>query len=552
MPESSSLFNSTSAVLPKANPGETVRVHPTGARIFPLGQSWAEGRGEPFRSTSARIAYNEEGITFTVEGETAFPFALSSRKRDDVIVIFLHDPRTDFHREWRFAPGSEAHKPKSLEMLGDATFRDKAMPINSRSTEVFIPWQAFSADAKRPPCLRWAVCRYDYSGAGPEGAPVLSSTAALSAPDFLRRHEWNRLDFDGAGGRNGFLWINALHVVIGEHGSLPRRVSPGLLEEMTDSEKAVARMTAGIEVQFDASSARGIRIRFRIVHDDGFPVTWALFLRNQKRHPTRTVAEGSRHPQEIAWTLPRNGTKNQPIRLIFPTHAEIELLSVELESEPPVDAPAAPMRAGLPRWLAHGDSITHGANVTSPDFTWVELVARQLLLAPFNLGFGANARAQEYIAREIAARDDWDLLSLHLGTNSMSTPPNRYRQAYDRFLDVIRQAHPAKPIVCVTPIIHSSDNPARDADDPDERNLKAETIRKVIREAVLARAVRDPHLHLIEGTELLSDLDQLLSDGTHPSDHGAAAIARELAARLAPIVSRMTAPDDRGNKNTLS
>jgi|GEM_PF-834524 len=485
-----------------------------GARVFPVPAD--EGAARLPAEITARIVFDETAITFRFE--IAFPFPPDTLPQG-VILLRLHDPRSALPVLWRlrFGPDWKITGPGGASVR---LHRETASP-QRRGVDCTIAWHTFSAGGKRPPALRWSAL---YAEADAEPAPP-------------GRTGWHRLDFDGAGGRNGHLWINARHVAVGEHGLLPRRISTTLLEAMTDSERVVGKMTAGIELQVHAPEAHRLRVRFRVLGDDGFPVAWALFAANRKRHPTRVLAEGGRQPQELSWRLSPERGAPQPLRLIFPLHAEIELLSLELESPGPVLAPAAPMRAGRVRWLAHGDSITHGANVTSPDFAWVELVARQLGLAPFNLGFGANARAQEWIAREIASLDDWDLLTLHLGINSLDTAPDQYRELYARFLGIIRAAHPRKPIVCVTPIIHSTDVPAETPPDLVRRNLRAEPIREAIRAVVAARAARDPHLHLIEGFELLSDLDQLLSDGAHPSDHGSAIIARELAARLAPVIA---------------
>ena len=465
---------------------------------------------------TAQIVFDESGITFFFE----LP-ACAQAGPDGIITLSLHDPRCPAPSLWQIHTGADGCVT-GLGEPGEPVLHREAAPDCHR-IGCTLPWRAFSADGRRPATLRWSA---GWSGAG--------QTASQPAPA-----EWHALDFDGSGGRSPHLWVNTRHVVVGEAGLLPRRVSTTLLDALTEGEQAVARMTAGIELQVHAPQARLVRARFRVVHDDGFPVSWALFVANRKRHPTRVVAEGGRQVQEISWTLaPERGTP-QPIRLLFPLHAEIELIALEVESGEPILPPAAPMRAGRIRWMAHGDSITHGANVTSPEFTWLEQAARQLGLAPFNLGFGGNARAQESMAQEIAAANDWDLLTLHLGVNSMEIPPEVYRAQYDRFLEIIRAAHPHKPIVCVTPLIHFTDFPEETPPHLRKLDIRAERNREAIRAVFAARAGSDPHLFLIEGREILDDLDQLLNDGTHPADYGAATIARNLAERLAPLVAGM-------------
>lgn len=435
--------------------------------------------------------------------------AFSDRKKNPFVEVWLQsegDRVVVFH----YFPGTE----------------------NERGAEeVFIPWKALvrtnHKSVHHPPrCLRWYIC----SQSAAESVCLSNDTAPVD-PAKVSEEEWSQLDLANWPSGDQYLWNQVDHLVRGETGWIPRRVSWELLRSMNDHERTVARMGIGMELQFFTEGVEQIALRFRVLGDDGFPLTFALMSGDQKQHPTRFAESREGREQSIVWHCPKRleeGRSEFTGRLLFPMHGEIELITIEgVGGE--LRAPAKPFRAGCPRWLVHGDSITHGANVTSPDFTWVEQVARRLHLDPVNFGLGGNARAQSCVAEEIARRKDWDFLSLHMGANSFSVPAREYEELYMDFLDIIRREHPGKPIVCVTPLIHSSDSAAAGPPTGTDPST-AEQMRRTIRRIVEKRG--DAQLFLVEGRELLNSHDGLLVDGTHPSDHGAAEIARNLGREL--------------------
>ncbi len=176
------------------------------------------------------------------------------------------------------------------------------------------------------------------------------------------------------------------------------------------------------------------------------------------------------------------------------------------------------------RWLVHGDSITQGANVSLPTMTWVDLVARRLGLAATNLGIGGHGKAEPAMAADIAARTDFDVLTLHIGTNALWD--KGYPERLEGYLKTILAAHPTKPVILASPILRF--------EKPGLPPAALATCRQAMAD-VAARLAKDhPNLVFLPGEELIRRPDSLLSDLIHIGDHGAI----EYADNLAPVLAR--------------
>jgi lysophospholipase L1-like esterase len=229
------------------------------------------------------------------------------------------------------------------------------------------------------------------------------------------------------------------------------------------------------------------------------------------------------------------------IRLLFPFYyrnAEIVVHGIGVEPGAKLWRPAPDNR---PRVLFHGDSITHGHGVTSPRETYVVQVADQLDCVPLNYGFGGTAWADNIVAQTIAARRDWDVLTILLGANSLagvdsSGKPEtaaQYAKKYDVYLATIRAAAPAKPILCITPILNRLDLIPGGNQNGEMPQAYREGIARVVRE----RQRTDQNLYFLDGLSMVNDpLHLLVTDTVHPNDLGMHRIAQGIAAALKPLL----------------
>jgi lysophospholipase L1-like esterase len=196
-----------------------------------------------------------------------------------------------------------------------------------------------------------------------------------------------------------------------------------------------------------------------------------------------------------------------------------------------------------PRVLFHGDSITHGHGVTSPRETYVSQVADKVGCVPLNYGFGGTAWADNIVAQTIAARQDWDVLTIMLGANSLAGADSagkpetaaQYEKKYDTYLETIRAATPSKPILCITPILNRLDLTGGN-----QNGEMPQAYREAITRVVRERQRTDRNLHFLDGLSMVDDpLYLLVTDTVHPNDLGMHRIAEGVATALKPLLANL-------------
>lgn len=152
-----------------------------------------------------------------------------------------------------------------------------------------------------------------------------------------------------------------------------------------------------------------------------------------------------------------------------------------------------------------------------------------------------------YVARTI--RDmPADLISLKTGINIVGLAAFRLRTfgpAVHGFLDTIRDGHPETPLLLMSPVscpaLEETPGPSTvgpdgqltalgDPADVVSGALSLTVVRAELARIVAARQAHDPHLHYLDGRELLGpdEVDDL-ADGLHPT----AAAYRRMGKRFA-------------------
>lgn len=324
-------------------------------------------------------------------------------------------------------------------------------------------------------------------------------------------------------------FVNAAALEKTAEGVIPLRFTPAALASFDERMRPIARMGTGIELQL-GGTVRVVEITARCRFDDGFGITAEWFRGPHKQLPTVHFTPGSREPQTFTCTFTDRLPLTEVARFVFPTHCELEILRVRVNADAELkddfksyDYRQLPGAAGK-RWLVHGDSITQGANVSIPTMTWVDLVARRLGLAATNLGIGGHGKAEMAMAVDLAARDDFDILSLHIGTNALWD--KAYPERLEAFLTTILTAHPTKPVFLASPILRLNK--------PGMPPAELATFREAM--AAVARRLKKDHPNLVflPGEELIRRPTSLHSDLIHLGDHGAIEYANNLAPLIAP------------------
>jgi lysophospholipase L1-like esterase len=324
---------------------------------------------------------------------------------------------------------------------------------------------------------------------------------------------------------------NVAEVETGREGATLLRVPRAWRERFPEATALRGTQAAGVEIRF---CARTRTIALELTTEQQIASGSALALYHGKRH-VNLVGLTTPHYFGTAVLLEREdefeGILDEPWRILCPYGALTTVKALYLSDDAEL---AAPLGRPL-RWLAHGDSITQGAHAVHPGFTYVNLVADALGWDAINMGFGGSAWGDAVVAEYLASREDWDVLSIAIGTNTFGGQKESaqdYRQRYARFLAILREAHPRKPILCISPLWRGQDGPPAV---PNRFGDTPQAYRQAIHEVVAGRQRTDPHLVFLDGLQVLGDDVGLTVDRVHPGPHGMVTIAQ----RIAPVLRRI-------------
>lgn len=238
-------------------------------------------------------------------------------------------------------------------------------------------------------------------------------------------------------------------------------------------------------------------------------------------HTKATATKRATETVEVAMSA---GAKSgfHDYELILPYGDSVDFQCVSVNAEARFEAPS-PRPAT--RYLAYGDSITHGFTASAVDKSYAFLVAQKNHWQLLNFGLGG--RASNVLDARVVAAAKADVISVLMGVNDWQGggPVERYRNNMNGFFDAIRKAQPSVPIYYLTPLwVPSSWSPKGQVAD-------LEAYRQVAREIVVAR--HDPNLHLVAGPELIDHNDTLFDAvAVHPNDKGFAQMGERLAKQM--------------------
>jgi len=232
-----------------------------------------------------------------------------------------------------------------------------------------------------------------------------------------------------------------------------------------------------------------------------------------------------REPETVVVPMAASTPGFHDYEIILPYGDAVDFQGVEVNTAAKFEAPTARIAT---RYLAYGDSITHGFTASAVDKSYAYLVAEKNGWQIINLGLGG--RASTVSDAKVVTSLKADVISVFMGANDWQTgvPPERYRSNMMAFFDGIRAEQPNVPIYYITSLwVAPSWNPKAQV-------APLESYRQVARDIVSAR--KDPSLHLVEGPEMI-DHDIALFDPVpvHPNDKGFAQMAERLSAKMGKV-----------------
>lgn len=353
----------------------------------------------------------------------------------------------------------------------------------------------------------------------------------------------------------------ALDLVTTQAGVLPRRLPAWTKEQYQDpSVDGVTVMPSGVRLVFRTDARE---LEFEVLtftgqlDSDPHPrptgmlellVDGALAGRQQAPvgNVLRMTGPGSEQrlvagePGTVRFTGLPAGMKH--VELWLPQQTPTELVALRADGDV-----LAPLPDGRRRWVHHGSSISHCIEADGPTGTWPVVAAALGAVEVINLSQAGNAMLDPYVARTI--RDmPADLISLKVGINIVSLSAFRLRTfgpAVHGFLDTIREGHPDAPLLLISsvscPALEEAPGPTTtgpdgnlvalgDPADVADGALSLTVVRAELARIAAARQASDPHLHYLDGRELLGpDETADLPDGLHPT----AAAYRRMGKRFA-------------------
>lgn len=306
------------------------------------------------------------------------------------------------------------------------------------------------------------------------------------------------------------------------HGRAFTRIPNSLRMKINDSARLRALETAGCEIRFNLkSNSATISLESQEcpsiveVYQGCFLVAWHII---------------ATEPTEISVGLPPETEQRERLtkekglpfdanltRILLPWRPAPRLIDIEGEFDPP-----RPEQTPSMKYLSYGSSITHGSSAIRPTGSYAERTAQLLGVDLINLGFGGGAHLEPEMADYIAGRTDWDIATLEMGINVISSiEKDEFAKRVDYFVTTIAQSHPEKWIFCIDLFTCRWD-----FDD----SQKILAFRNVVREKV--EKLNMPRLVYISGADILRSVSGLTWDLVHPSPYGMEEMAANLSRRI--------------------
>lgn len=271
------------------------------------------------------------------------------------------------------------------------------------------------------------------------------------------------------------------------------------------------------------SATVSVRLRYSARHTGASRNSIGVFRVDGRSEAGWTFTRPAAGDAELSVTLPApaDGARHD-YEVILPYADSVDVLGVEVATAAAWEAPAA---RPATRYVAFGDSVTHGFTASDITQTYAFQVAERNDWELVNLGIGG--RGTHGPDGAFLAGVKADVISVLIGVNDWQAGAEleSFRANYAQLLSGLREGHPDTPVYLITPLWV----PPTWA--PVTARYPLEDYREIVREVAGERA--DSRLMVIEGTVLI-DHDAALFDriAVHPNDAGFAQMAERLAREL--------------------
>ena len=181
------------------------------------------------------------------------------------------------------------------------------------------------------------------------------------------------------------------------------------------------------------------------------------------------------------------------------------------------------------RIVVKGSSVTHGLAASRPGMSYAARFGRDNGFYCFNLGFSGKSKLQEEYARYLADIENVDAFIFDAFSNPSAEIIN---ENFERFVDIIREAHPDVPLIFMQTERRESRN--FDTWREDFEAKKQAAAEKAVRE----RMKTDKHIYFIPSDDFLGDEHIATSDGSHPTDLGFTYMLESISPKILKILRK--------------
>ena len=297
---------------------------------------------------------------------------------------------------------------------------------------------------------------------------------------------------------------------------------------------SLSRHSAGMSTMFD-TDAQEIHVRYRLSsprlampHMPATGVSGVDLYAEDETGKSRWVAVARPTAQDVramlAGGLSPAGEKLRRFTLYLPLYNGVESLEIGVSKRAEF-RPLEPRKSGA--IVFYGTSIMHGACASRPGMSITAIVGRQLRRPVINLGFSGNGRLEMPVAQLLAELDP-DIYALDCLPN---LAPEQVEKRTEPFVRYLRSKRPDAEIVMVEDRTYGDSwiRVARRARNVGNRKAFRAAYER-LKHAGIAR------LHYLPGDELLGDVSDATTDGSHPNDLGMSRYAKAYTRVLGPLL----------------
>lgn len=211
--------------------------------------------------------------------------------------------------------------------------------------------------------------------------------------------------------------------------------------------------------------------------------------------------------------------------LYLPLYDRLDSLFIGVEDGSYIEPLDNPFRH---RIVIKGSSVTHGLAASRPGMSYAARFGRDNGFYCFNLGFSGKSKLQPEYAEYLA-----DIEADAFIFDAFSNPSAELiHENFDRFVDIIREAHPDVPLIFMQTERRESRNFDTWREDFEARKQAA------AEEEIRERMKTDRHIYFIPSDDFLGDEHIATSDGSHPTDLGFTYMLESISPKILKILRK--------------